>query len=63
MEECPTCADLTNNTQANETKIIGIAWDKDKDNMSINFRSIDMTGKKVSKRKILSYVHGILIEW
>ena len=59
MEECPTFADLTNNTQDNETKILGIAWDKDKDNMSINFKSIDMTGNKVSKRKILSYVHGI----
>ena len=27
--------------------------------MSINFKPIDITGKKVSKRKILSYVHGI----
>ena len=59
IEEYPTFADITNNTGDHETKILGITWDKVKDNLSISFKEVQTKGNKITKRIILSYVHGI----
>ena len=58
-EEYPTYAKMINNTKENETKILGLNWDKNNDTISINFRAKEANTNTITKRNILSYVHSI----
>ena len=58
-EEYPTYAKMINNTKENETKILGLNWDKNNDTISINFRAKEANTNTITKINILSYVHSI----
>eukprot|EP00795_Rhopilema_esculentum_P000484 gene484-10160_t len=49
----------------NTAKILGIQWDKDKDQLQINFDSCHQTDQPVTKRKMLAVINSIfdLLGW
>eukprot|EP00794_Sanderia_malayensis_P020736 gene20736-22767_t len=51
-------------TKSNETKILGITWNKRRDELSINFsklmeRQMFFNDKVLTKRKMLSVINGV----
>ena len=60
-EESSTYAKLTVGTGPHETKILGALWNKDNDQLSINLTNCTEQNDDgpLTKRKILSVIHGI----
>ncbi|KAK2557569.1 hypothetical protein P5673_020330 [Acropora cervicornis] len=60
-EDSSTYSKLTVGTRPHETRILGAAWNKDNDQLSINLtkRTEENDDGAMTKRKMLSTIHGI----
>ncbi|XP_070550021.1 uncharacterized protein [Ptychodera flava] len=47
------------NTSGNETKILGIPWNKEEDTLTISFESCQKSSEQITKRKMLADINSI----